>query len=231
MKNNLLGSLVSKAKEKKENIALQTGLIREEYKPTIDYDLLEINSSEKELLIEYEKKLSHHISEMRKNIFDISEALFLAQKSLSNHHEGTFCKWYEMLGLKKDFVYMCLKRYNLYLEYKLEKVFNIPDRSIKDISKLKSLVSEEKIITLLNSSKISEELKELKKEFSVRPKTEKKSNLSIWINKKTKNSIEFITEGIFLPKNNLIEDMIVYSENGKVYIKIKEEFLCEYEKK
>lgn len=230
MKNNLLGNLISKSKEKKEvilNNTLKTGLIREDYKPIIDYKSLEIENSDKEILIECEKKLAHHIGEMRKNLFFISEGLYEAQKSLANYNGGTFCKWYEMLGLKKDFVYMCLKRYNLYLEYNSQKFFKISDRNIKDINKLKDEVNPEEIFKIINSEKINDEIKELKNTFSVRPKTTEKKK---WINRKTQKEIEFLYEGIYLPKNNLSEIMVIYKENNQIYIKLKEEFNEEYKK-
>ena len=75
---------------------------------------------------------------------------------------GKFKEWFEALGLKKDFVYMCLKRYNLYLDYNNDKVMMIPEIMIKDFTK-QNIFSKGLISEILEDEKPQEKYKSIKR--------------------------------------------------------------------
>ncbi|MGL4733111.1 MAG: hypothetical protein ACRCWN_05430, partial [Fusobacteriaceae bacterium] len=102
-----------------------------EYRPIADYERLELEEREIKSLIECEKNIIFHQQKTKEHLMSISETLYEAQGILSSHHGGTFRMWFEDLGLKKDFVYMCLKRYNLYLHYEKDVVMELPEKIIK----------------------------------------------------------------------------------------------------
>ncbi|MGL4403494.1 MAG: hypothetical protein ACRCTS_07230 [Fusobacteriaceae bacterium] len=138
-----------------------------EYKPIADYEKLELEEEEVKSLIECEKNIIFHQQKTKEHLMSISETLFQAQRILANHNGGTFRMWFEDLGLKKDFVYMCLKRYNLYLHYEKDSVMELPEKVIKEITKEKSEVEfqESDILKIIEAEKPNEVLKEIKNSF------------------------------------------------------------------
>lgn len=177
------------------------------YVSIIDYDkcgIIELETRDK--LINCEKKAVHHANEISKNTMELSKIFGEAQNLLANHNGGTFKIWFESLGFKKDFVYMCLKRNNLYLELKEEKVFSIPDRAIKSISKIKDQVDSEKILEIVNSKKPSEVAKETEKELSVRPTTEIEE--AILVNEENKSQFKIENYKFLAPEvSSVIEGL------------------------
>lgn len=142
-----------------------------EYKPVANYDIFEIDIEEKKELIECEKNIIFHQQKTTEHLMAISETLFKAQHLLANHGTGNFRSWFEDLGLKKDFVYMCLKRYNLYIHYEKESVMSLPEKIVKEITKENNPVKfqEEDIIKILESEKPGEIIKEIKNHLSGNP--------------------------------------------------------------
>lgn len=145
-----------------------------EYKPVADYELLEVNDREKKELIECEKNIIFHQQKTKEHLMAISETLFKAQEILANHRGGTFRIWFEDLGLKKDFVYMCIKRYRLYLDYENDRVMELPEKVIKEITKESRDIqfSDEDIVKIIEAEKPATILQEIKCELSGNPTTE-----------------------------------------------------------
>ncbi len=141
-------------------------IVKEEYKPLMDYSILKVELEEEKKLIECEKVLSFHTEKTTEHLLSISETLVNAQKVLSNHSGGTFKKWFEGLGLKKDFVYTCIKKHELYIQYKKENIMNLPERVIREITKKEQEYNELNIIEIIDSKKPTQKLKEIKKELS-----------------------------------------------------------------
>lgn len=164
-----------------------SAIVVDKYTPKINYGELEITPQEKENLIEYEKGVLFHGSKMQDHLLGISENLYKAQMLLADHRGGTFYKWFEGLGLKKDFVYMCIKRYDLYLKYKREEVMKLPDRVVKEVVKLSKDLSEERVYEIIEASKPNEKIKEFKNwllekslkedEISVNKKIQERKNI------------------------------------------------------
>lgn len=132
----------------------------EEYKSLIDYEKYELNAEDLKSMINYEKEVIFHNNKAKEHLISLSETLYKAQQLLANYKNGGFREWFETLGLKKDFVYMCLKRYNLYLDYKDDKVMMIPEVIIKDISK-KNL-TRDNVLEILNDEAPQKKYKEIK---------------------------------------------------------------------
>ena len=95
----------------------------------MDYSILKVESEEKKL-IECEKVLSFHTEKTTEYLLSIPETLVNTQKVLSNHSGGIFKNWFKGLGMKKDFVYTCINKYELYVQYKKENIMNLPERVI-----------------------------------------------------------------------------------------------------
>lgn len=144
-----------------------------QYSSKIEYEEFGIVENEvKNRLIDCEKKAIHHANEMSKSVMELSRVFSEAQVLLANHHGGSFKKWFEELGFKKDFVYMCLKRNDLFLQLSDEKVFVIPEKAVKTISKIKDRIDIEEVKEIVNSEKPTEKAKEKENRLSGDPTTE-----------------------------------------------------------
>lgn len=106
-----------------------------------DYDGLNINSEDKDLLISCEKELSFQGKQLGNISYIVGENLFKAKDIFKKYADRnsdsdpqTFVNWYTKLGLSKDQAYLFLGRYNLALnfpEYK-ERIISLSDRTIKE---------------------------------------------------------------------------------------------------
>lgn len=126
---------------------------KEKYKPILDYDEFKLENFQKEQMILFEEKAIHHVNELSKNTIALSKIFYEAQKTLASAGTGSFIKWYEALGFKKDFVYMLLKRNELFMEVENERIFEIPEKAIKTISKIKDKVDVKEILEIVNAEK------------------------------------------------------------------------------
>lgn len=131
------------------------------YKSTIDYTEYELENVEVEKIIKYEEKVVLSAQSLKKDLVDLAEGLAEAQKLFANNKNGKFQKWFETLGLKKTFVYTLLKRQELYLEFNDEKVFQVPERVLPELKKIKQTVSPEEVIRIINSDKPMDEVKNI----------------------------------------------------------------------
>lgn len=136
-----------------------SGIIsKEEYTPIANYDLLELSEDEKSKLIKFEKFVLENAKKINEHLFSLGETFYQAQSLLSNHHKGTFLSWTEELGFKKTFVYEVLDKYNLYLKYNNNKVFELSNKSVREVKKL----DDKKALEVIVSEKPLEKLKEIK---------------------------------------------------------------------
>lgn len=171
--SKIANKLGEKFRETNNNKAIETIEIKEKYNPILNYDDFELEIDQKEKMIVFEKKAVFHAQELSKNTIELSKVFSAAQKTLAACKTGTFVKWYEALGFKKDFVYMLLKRNDLFLELSNEKVFQIPEKAIKTISKIKDKVDTKVILDIVNAEKPVEVAKEKESYFSGNPKDRK----------------------------------------------------------
>lgn len=202
-----MASVMDKIKAKTAELKTQHNEIEIPYISHMNYDdfgIVEIEVRTK--LINYEKKAVYHANQLNKSVMELSKIFSEAQKILANHSGGTFKKWFEELGFKKDFVYMCLKRNDLFLEIHDDKVFQIPERAIKTISKIKDKINKEEIKEIIQSDRPTDIAKEKESQLSGSPTTEEEN-------------IEIIDDSI--DKIRELEEML-----AKYYKKIKE---IEYE--
>lgn len=174
------------------------------YKSTIDYTEYELENVEVEKIIKYEEKVVLSAQSLKKDLVDLAEGLAEAQKLFANNKNGKFQKWFETLGLKKTFVYTLLKRQELYLEFNDEKVFQVPERVLPELKKIKQTVSPEEVRRIINSDKPLEEVK----------------------------NISFVSRTIKMPndKNGEIEEVEIIDNNGG-RIRELENKLAEYYRK
>lgn len=171
--SKIANKLGEKFRETNNNKAIETIEIKEKYNPILNYDDFELEIDQKEKMIVFEEKAVFHAQELSKNTIELSKVFSAAQKTLAACKTGTFVKWYEALGFKKDFVYMLLKRNDLFLELSNEKVFQIPEKAIKTISKIKDKVDTKVILDIVNAEKPVEVAKEKESYFSGNPKDRK----------------------------------------------------------
>lgn len=125
-----------------------------------DFNYDEFNENEKKDLIELEEKAIHISLQLKENMKEIADVFFQAQEIFANNKNGTFGKWYEGLGFKKDFVYLCLEKRNLAITYNNKEVYTLPDRAIRSIKKI-AIDDKETVIEILSSENPKEKLKEV----------------------------------------------------------------------
>lgn len=159
-KNKVSASILQSMREKVETRKDLKEVIPE-YKSLINYNEYELEGNEVEKIIKCEEKVVVSAKSLKKDLLDLAEGLAEAQKLFANNKNGKFQKWFEALGLKKTFVYTLLKRQELYLEYNDEKIFQIPERVLPEIKKIKQNVSPEEVIRIINSDKPMEEVKNI----------------------------------------------------------------------
>lgn len=167
---NKLGEKFKETNIQKEAIETEVLEIKEKYNSIVNYDELELEDIQKEKMIIFEEKAIHHANELSKNTIALSKIFYEAQKTLASAKTGTFVKWYEALGFKKDFVYMLLKRNELFMEVENERIFEIPEKAIKTISKIKDKVNTKEILEIINSEKPVIVAKEIETYLSGNPK-------------------------------------------------------------
>lgn len=127
-----------------------------------NFDYSEFSEGEALQLMELEEKAVHTGSLLSENLKELAEIFTQAQDIFANNKNGSFGKWYEALGFKKDFVYLCLDRKNLAIKYEKNKVYSLPDRTVKDIKKFDRSNEIEIVFEILDSEKPTEKLKEIK---------------------------------------------------------------------
>lgn len=151
----------------------------------VNYNLLELNNDDEQILMSYEKEACNYFQQATKNIYELSRVLYNANKLLANYKSGTFTLWYEGLGLKKTFVYDCISRYEVLLAYKdikeieainieeeeKEEIMSLPIRIINDIKRL-DLKSEE-IKEVTNSFDYKKTISEFKEKRKINKLSEK----------------------------------------------------------
>nr|WP_307776620.1 hypothetical protein [uncultured Cetobacterium sp.] len=136
-------------------------IAKEKFQSNFDYS--EFNLDDREQLIDLEKRAIHTGKLLRDNLKELGEVFVEAQDIFANNKNGMFGKWYENLGYKKDFVYLCIDRINLAIQYNTKDVYKLPDRMIKDIKKISSQSENEEVIAeILTSENPKEKLKEIK---------------------------------------------------------------------
>lgn len=141
----------------------------EQYSPIVNYTNFELKEEDLKKMINCEKNILFHQQKSIEHLLSLSETLYEAQQILSNYKNGGFKNWFEEIGLKKDFVYMCLKRYNLYLNYENEKVMAIPEKMVKELSTPKIVLPKEQILEILESEKPVKKFEEIKNILSGDP--------------------------------------------------------------
>lgn len=141
--------------------------IVDDYIPVVNYEQLELNEIDLKKLIDCEKNVIFHQQKSIEHLFSLSETLSEAQKVLANYKNGSFRSWFEGLGLKKDFVYMCIKRYDLYLNYDNKKVMSIPEKIVKSLSR--DSIKKELVLEILDSDKPTKKYEEVKNILSGHP--------------------------------------------------------------
>lgn len=160
------------------------------------FDYADFNEEDKENLIELEKKATHTGNLLKENLKDLGDVFLEAHKIFSNNKNGMFGKWYENLGFKKDFVYLCLDRRQLSLQYNSNEIYKLPDRAIKDIKKIEK-ENGEVVFEILESENPKEKIKEFKDNLT-KNKTKKEKNIKKEeIKNKLNDLLKFINQNEF----------------------------------
>ncbi|MGL5621253.1 hypothetical protein [Cetobacterium sp.] len=167
---------------------------KEKFESNFDYN--DFNQEDKENLLELEKKAAHTGNLLKENLKELGDVFLEAHKIFSNNKNGMFGKWYENLGFKKDFVYLCLDRRQLSIQYNSNEIYKLPDRTIKDIKKIEK-ENGELVFEILESENPKEKIKEFKDNL-IQNKIEKEKNLKKEnIKTKLNNLLKFINVNDF----------------------------------
>lgn len=167
---------------------------KEKFESNFDYN--DFNQEDKENLLELEKKATHISNLLKENLKELGDVFLEAHKIFSNNKNGMFGKWYENLGFKKDFVYLCLDRRQLSIQYNSNEIYKLPDRTIKDIKKIEK-ENGELVFEILESENPKEKIKEFKDNL-IQNKIEKEKNLKKEnIKTKLNNLLKFINVNDF----------------------------------
>lgn len=169
---NIMEAVKLKAQEAKTEIKEY----KTEYISVIDYTEYELEKTEIEKIIKCEEKVAAYSEKLKKNLMGLAEELVQAQKIFANHKNGNFQKWFEKMGLKKTFVYTLLSRQELFAEFNDAKIFQIPERVLPEIKKLKNKVSYENIIKIINSDKPMDVVKNISSDCQTISKSKVQNN-------------------------------------------------------
>jgi hypothetical protein len=127
-----------------------------------------------------------------------------------------FGKWYESLGFKKDFVYLCLDRRQLSIQYNSKEIYKLPDRIIKDIKKIEK-ENEEVVVEILEAENLREKLKEIKESLNQNRTKENKDLRKEKIREKLIKISKIINSNVFS------DEKLLRLEN--ILLRLEEEIL------
>lgn len=127
---------------------------------SFDFKLFEIEDSKVvEELIHKESVARKNIMQIQRNTLELGKVLSEAQELLANNKNGAFKGWFENLGLKKDFVYREIMRYEVFSRYNNDKIKELPIRGIKYISNPK--ITEEEVKEIIEAEEPMKKIKEM----------------------------------------------------------------------
>ncbi|WP_426711272.1 hypothetical protein [Cetobacterium sp. SF1] len=164
-------------KKNQQNLEIDSIIKNDNYFSQIDYSQFNLSLEDENILKFYEKKAYFHGKQIIKNNMELSKIFYEAQKTLSKYGQGSFGKWFETLGFKRTFVYMCLKRNSLFLNYQDPKIFTLPEKVINELGK-KNTFSQQELKKIITSPKPLEVINSL---FGDRTNTFTQSNKNITI--------------------------------------------------
>lgn len=131
-----------------------------------DYDIEEEVS---ETIIKKENSIRNNLTQINRNTKELAKSLFEIQQLLVHNKKGGFRAYLEYLNVTKDMAYRLIDRWNLFLETKQGKVFELPNRTIntlkKEVQELKKDNEEGKIteiVEIIEAENIDEKLKDYK---------------------------------------------------------------------
>lgn len=123
-----------------------------------DFEKYEIDEITRDSLIEKEQIARKNMMQIKRNTIELGKTLAEAQKELANKKNGAFIAWFENLGLKKDYVYREIKRYEMFLKYDNERVKELPIRALKYISN--ENITEAEVIEVIEAEDPSKKIRE-----------------------------------------------------------------------
>ncbi len=127
---------------------------------SFDFKLFEIEDSKVvEELIHKEAVARKNIMQIQRNTLELGKVLSEAQELLANNKNGAFKGWFENLGLKKDFVYREIMRYEVFSRYNNDKIKELPIRGIKYISSPK--ITEAEVKEIIEAEEPMKKIKEM----------------------------------------------------------------------
>lgn len=195
-----------------------------EVKVKSNFDYSEFSEKEKEILIELEERMLHSKDILATQLKKVAEILFEAQEIFANNKNGSFGKWYENLGYKKDFVYMCLDRKNLALKYDNKEIYQLPERAVKDLKKFDKKEEKEIILDILTDPAPIKKLKEIK-EIEKQKQDKNKQKEEIDPNQTSLFEVEEKVEEVLSVKDKNINEKIEKEEITEVINQEVEEII------
>lgn len=143
----------------------------EEYASRFDFAEFNIKEEDRWQLEQKEHKLSNSQRQVTIGLYEIAKNLYEAQQILSNYGNGSFRKWFTLLGFSKDYVYRSISRYELCLELENRKAIDLPVRVVTELKK--SDFDKETKIAVLNSEQPLVTVHKIKEEIKNKGRTER----------------------------------------------------------
>lgn len=161
-----MSSVFDMRKEKKEKILSVEQEKEQTYFNFKDYD---IEDEIAEKITVKEGAIRNNLMQLDRNTRELSKSLYEIQQLLVNNKKGGFRAYLEYVNITKDTAYRLIDKWNLFLETKQAKVFELPHNTVKNLKKevqeLRKENNNEKIVEIveiLEAENIDEKLKEYK---------------------------------------------------------------------
>ena len=159
-------SVFDMRKEKKDKVLPVVEEMEQTYFNFQDY---EIEEETAEKIIRKEDSIRNNLTQIDRNTRELSKSLYEIQQLLVNNKKGGFRAYLEYINLTKDTAYRLIDKWNLFLETKQVKIFELPHNTVKNLKKevqeLKKENENEKIVEIveiLKAENVEEKLKEYK---------------------------------------------------------------------
>ena len=159
-------SVFDMREEKKEKVI---SLEEEKEQTYFNFQDYNIEKETAEKIIRKEGSIRNNLRQLDRNTRELSKSLYEIQQLLVNNKKGGFRAYLEYINISKDTAYRLIDKWNLFLETKQTKVFELPHSTVKNLKKevqeLKKEDENEKIIEIveiLESENVEEKLKEYK---------------------------------------------------------------------
>ena len=152
-------SVFDMREEKKEKVI---SLEEEKEQTYFNFQDYNIEKETAEKIIRKEGSIRNNLRQLDRNTRELSKSLYEIQQLLVNNKKGGFRAYLEYINISKDTAYRFIDKWNLFLETKQAKVFELPHSTVKNLKKEDENEKIIEIVEILESENVEEKLKEYK---------------------------------------------------------------------